>query len=114
MPGTKKPGCFFKTSRLYKFIKSSDFHPFPIGEKIYLRLFLTSSRSLKYNVLKNKTFNDELKDLIILTELPKFTWVAELTNKTLAKKRMANGLILFDATELDSKRFKSLIFSAHN
>ncbi|HUM88916.1 MAG TPA: hypothetical protein PKV50_05255, partial [Prolixibacteraceae bacterium] len=68
-------------------------------------------RSFK-NVLNfNKTFDADVRQLILETPLPKFVWVGEISNKELIKERQANGLILLDATEADTSELKPLIFA---
>ena len=96
-----------------KFCKKFLFENFiiPVDHEIYLRFFLTSGRSFK-NVLNfNKTFDADVRQLILETPLPKFVWVGEISNKELIKERQANGLILLDATEADTSELKPLIFA---
>jgi hypothetical protein len=56
---------------------------------------------------------DDLKKLILSTQMPKFVWVAELSNKTLIKKQMANGVLILDATEAITTHNKPLILAAY-
>lgn len=80
-------------------------------ENLIYRLFLTSSRSLKYNLIKNTTIDSDLKEHILGLELPKFVWVVELTTPELINQNLAQGLILIDATEKQDKTLSPLIFS---
>lgn len=98
---------------LFSFL-ATDLVKLPKDKKIIVRLFLTSSKSLKHNLHKNKSFNKDLKELIIKEELPKFTWVCELSDEDLILKSEANGLVLMDATEGDHMAFKPIILSVIN
>jgi len=70
---------------------------------------------LKENILKNNTFPGELKEYILSISLPKFTWVCEIaySERELTQKR-ATGIILLDATEVDTMELKPIILSAFN
>ncbi len=81
---------------VFAILKDKDFG---INEdEIIMRLFLTSSRSYKYKMASNLSLNNDLKELIILSSMPKFIWVAELSNFDLFKEKKASGLIVIDAT----------------
>jgi hypothetical protein len=81
--------------------------------EIFLRVFLTSSRSFKDQIIKNETLDDYLKQTLLKITLPKFIWVGETSDINLLSKNQskANGLILLDATEADTKNLKPLIFT---
>lgn len=87
--------------------------PLVNGTNILLRVFLTSSRSFKDKLAFNKSFSNDVKDLILEMAMPKFIWVAELSTKELIKNAKANGLIIFDATEANTYDFKPLIIAAY-
>jgi hypothetical protein len=91
------------------------FNSVPLIEKseIVLRFFLTSTRSFKDKVAINKEMQGDLKTLILTTVMPKFVWVAELSSKDLIKRKLANGLIIIDATEANTLSFKPLILAAY-
>jgi len=75
-------GCFFD------FIEGFNNELFQLNpkRKNYMRFFLTTSRSLKDNLLKNDLFNEELKDIIIAYQLPQFVWIVEIsTEKSVLK-----------------------------
>jgi len=76
---------------------------------LLIRFFLASSRSYKDAIILNNEMSIEAKDLILETPLPKFLWVAEISNKELIKKDLADGLILLDATEANISYNKPLI-----
>lgn len=67
-------------------------------DNLLLRLFLTSNRSFKSNVLLNSLMDEKLKDILLLSPMPKFIWVAELSNKSLYSQKKAFGYIIVDAT----------------
>ncbi|MBA4391149.1 MAG: hypothetical protein C0399_09440 [Syntrophus sp. (in: bacteria)] len=69
-----------------------------VTDPIVLRFFLTSSRSLKTRIAADANADDILKELIISKTMPKFIWVAELSDSRLYAGDKANGLILLDAT----------------
>lgn len=80
------------------------------GDFVILRFFLTSSRSFKNKIACNN-MDILIKELIINTSMPKFVWIAELSNKQLYKEGKANGLIIIDATSNDMIRVtESLVF----
>jgi hypothetical protein len=85
----------------------------PENSEIYLRFFLTSSRSYKDSLNYNNTFSDDIKQMILEKPMPKFVWVGEISTKELIKNREANGLILIDATEANTSYMKPLIMAAY-
>jgi hypothetical protein len=82
-----------------------------LGNEIYLRFFLTSGRSFKNLLISNDTFEEENKQILLETPLPKFIWLGEISTKTLIKEKKANGIVIFDATEADTSELKPLIFA---
>lgn len=82
--------------------------------KPFLRIFLTSSRSFKFFITQTECFDLNLKELIIETIMPKFIWIAELSNIELLNERKANGLIVLDATEANRDALDSLLFIISN
>jgi hypothetical protein len=46
--------------------------------------------------------------------MPKFVWVAEMSEKDIYKQKLANGLIIIDATESNVLFNKPLIFAAYD
>jgi hypothetical protein len=83
------------------------------NEDIFLRSYLTSSRSYKHELMLNATFDPNLKTLILESNMPKFIWVCEISTKDLIKKQLANGIILLDATEANTQNFKPLICASY-
>lgn len=88
--------------------------PIKDNSDIIIRCFLASGRSFKDSIARNATMQGDLKELILETSMPKFVWVAELTDKTLLKSKEAKGLIIIDATEANLIFNKPLIFAAYD
>ena len=68
-------------------------------QEIILKVYLASSRSYKDYISLNETIGKLAKELILRLPMPKFIWVAELSNRKFLKKNLINGLLLIDATE---------------
>lgn len=83
------------------------------NSEIVLRFFLTSTRSFKDKVAVNNEMQADLKSIILSTVMPKFIWVAEISTKDLIKSKLANGLIILDATEANKYNYKPLILAAY-
>jgi hypothetical protein len=64
---------------------------------LVLRLFLTSSRSFK-RCIRLGSAPDRLKSLLLAASMPKFIWVAELSNPDLFRNSKIDGLVIIDAT----------------
>jgi len=67
-------------------------------KEIILKTFLTSSRSFK-NEFSHNIIDLVAKELILNLTMPKFIWISEITNKTLIKTNLIEGMIILDATE---------------
>jgi hypothetical protein len=80
--------------------------------EIVLRFYLTSSRSYKDYLSFNATFDENIKDIIVEIPMPKFIWIAELSNKALAAENKSDGLMILDATEPNVFDNKPLIIAA--
>lgn len=80
---------------------------------IALRFYLTSSRSYKDWIAASAGMQEEIKEIILTTAMPKFIWVAELGTKETFKLKKATGLVLLDATGANTHDLKPLIFAAH-
>lgn len=79
---------------------------------IYFRIFLASSRSYKDSVAIDDCMDSDTKELILDIPMPKFIWIAELSDEILIKKKLARGLIILDATEANLQNNKPLLLSA--
>lgn len=97
---------------VFKFLMQG---PVPLitGTEVLIRFFLSSSRSFKDSLSLKQSFQTDIRDIILELPMPKFIWVAELSNKTLMKERKANGLIILDATEANVSNNKPLIVAAY-
>jgi hypothetical protein len=69
------------------------------NDPIVLKTFLASSRSFKHSIAMNALLDNTAKELLLGTAMPKFIWVAEITNKELLAKDLCTGIIVLDATE---------------
>ena len=85
----------------------------PNGAELFIRVFLASSRSYKNYLTKEATMQNDIRDFILDTPMPKFIWVGEFSTKALMKQEKANGLIILGATEPDLANYKALIFSGY-
>lgn len=83
---------------------------FKIDSDVYLRFYLSSSRSYKNYIALNKDLNEELKELFVNISMPKFIWVGELLTQQSLRDEKCVGLIAIDATESNDRNFKPLIF----
>lgn len=83
------------------------------GSEIFLRVFLTSSRSYKDYLTKPNGFNPDFQDFIIETPMPKFIWVGEISNKLEIAKQHAHGLFILDATEPNLENYNALIIGSY-
>jgi len=81
------------------------------GEKIFFRMFLASSRSFKQHIAVNPSLEIGVKEILISCTMPKFIWVAELSDLDLIVNKKGNGLIVLDATEVNIVDNKPLILS---
>jgi hypothetical protein len=82
------------------------------NSEIVLRFYLTSSRSYKDYLCFNDTFDENIKDIIVSIPMPKFVWIAELSDKKLITENKSNGLMILDATEVNVFDNKPLIVAA--
>lgn len=65
---------------------------------LVIRFLLTSSRSLKARIAGDPNVDATLKELVILKSMPKFVWMAELSDPDTYLDDKVNGLIVLDAT----------------
>lgn len=83
------------------------------NSEVVLRFFLSSTRSLKDKIAQNNIMQADLKKIILSSMMPKFVWVAEISTKDLIKQKLANGIIILDATEANTLWYKPLLFAAY-
>jgi hypothetical protein len=89
--------------------------PLKDDSEIFLRTYLTSSRSYK-NWLVFSDFNPiDLKEYVLKLPMPKFVWITEITTRELMKgdNPKAEGIVVLDATEPNTFNNKALIFAAY-
>jgi hypothetical protein len=82
------------------------------NSEIVLRFYLTSSRSYKDYLCFNESFDENIKGIILGIPMPKFIWIAELSDKKLNAENKSNGLMILDATEVNVFDNKPLIVAA--
>ena len=87
-------------------------HDFKAPKGSVIRTFLTSSRSYREYICKNKDLSPQLKIAYLGIDLPKFIWVTEVANRTDFDLGKVNAIILLDATSNLTARdpYASLIF----
>ena len=69
-----------------------------ISEQVVLRVYLTSTRSLKRETLENKTMNEVLKSILLRLHSPQFVWCIDLSTKDEYFNEKTSARILIDAT----------------
>jgi len=84
------------------------------NSEVFIRFYLTSSRSYKNEIALNPSVQDELKVIILETVMPKFIWITEISTKEDLKRNEALGLIIIDATETKIFSTKPLLLAAYN
>nr|WP_295864181.1 hypothetical protein [uncultured Chitinophaga sp.] len=82
----------------------------PFNTELFIRVFLTSSRSYKDYLTIEDSFDGDVKEIILTIPMPKFVWIAEVSSKELIKKHKADGLIILDATEPQTIDQRALVF----
>lgn len=83
------------------------------GTELFIRTFLTSSRSYKDYLASELSFPADVKEFIMDVPMAKFIWVCEVSNKRLIKQNKANGLFILDATEPNLQNYSPLIFGGY-
>lgn len=68
-----------------------------ISDKV-VRIYITSSNSLKEKALKTTNMNDELKNIILHMNMPKFIWCADISSIEEYKKSLTSSKIIIDTT----------------
>jgi len=103
----------YKAKSYFLSILFNLFPSIPDNSEIFIRFFLSSSRSFKQELALKSDFNQTIKDLILETQMPKFVWIGEISSKVLIKNKQADGLILLDATEANMLFVKVIISAAY-
>ncbi len=86
----------------------------PDNSEIFIRFFLSSSRSFKQELAWKTDFDQTIKDLILEIQMPKFVWIGEISSKDLIKNKQANGLIVLDATEANMQSVNVIITAIYH
>ncbi|WP_147678857.1 hypothetical protein [Algibacter pacificus] len=66
---------------------------------IVVKTFLASSRSFKNAIALNEKLNEDAKELLLATSMPKFIWIMEISDKDLIINNLISGMVIMDATE---------------
>lgn len=91
----------------------SNYFSLSVDRKVTIRTFLCATRSYReYIALGN--IDEDLKDTILKENLPKYIWVAELSNQEYLKQDKAQGIVLLDATEKNECDYSSLLIALFN
>lgn len=88
---------------------------YDFGSEYVFRFYLTSSRSFKNHVAKIADMDNDLKNNILITKMPKFIWCGEIYSQEgfdLDDKK-AIGLVVLDATEANQESVDALIFASY-
>ena len=80
------------------------------NSEITMRVFLCSTRSYR-DYVNRSNMSEQMKRVISSIVMPKFIWVAELSDKDNLKQNIATGIILIDATECKTQYHKALLVS---
>jgi hypothetical protein len=83
---------------VWSYLKSKQFG-LKTDETQIVKIFLASSRSYKEYLSLNKNLDIRIKQLFLGNSMPKFIWVAEISNTASFEKGLCDGIILQDATE---------------
>lgn len=79
-------------------------------EDVAMRVFLCSTRSYR-DYVNRSAMSEGMKRMLAALILPRFIWVAELSDRVRLKRGVVAGLILLDATECKTQYHKALIVS---
>ncbi len=67
-------------------------------EEVVMKVFLASSRSYKDYLNGNPNLDPFVKELLLRSPMPKFIWIAEISDKELLINDKVKGLLIIDAT----------------
>lgn len=80
------------------------------GKDITLRVFLCSTRSYR-DYVNRSSMSQEMKRMVSALTLPRFIWVAELSDRDKLKCGDVTGVIILDATECRTEFHDALLVS---
>ena len=78
-----------------------------------IRTFLASSRSFREHIASSKLLGNENKIILLDMNLPRFVWVTEIASTDDFSNKVADGLIILDATEPTFDNEVPLLLSLH-
>ncbi len=113
------PKIYLEAFQAKVFIKSfliEGLLPLSEQSRVYLRTFLTTSRTYKDWLITSDFGPPQLKEYVLSLTMPRFVWITEVSTKDLMKgpHPLACGLIILDATEHNTQNNKAVIFAAYN
>jgi hypothetical protein len=111
------PKIYLDASSAKKNIKKLLLEPqfnIPEGTELFIRVFLTSSRSYKDYLSQDQSFQPDFREFILEASMSKFIWVGEISSRELIKQKKANGLIILNATEPKLINYDALIVSGYS
>ncbi|SFO73230.1 hypothetical protein SAMN05428949_6375 [Chitinophaga sp. YR627] len=88
-------------------------YPIQYGSEIFIRVFITSSRSYKDYLARDTSLQPDVKEFILNIAMPKFIWIGEISDKSDMKLKLAHGLFIIDATEPNFENYNSMIFGGY-
>ena len=96
-------------------ILKDEYVGYEFNKDFIFRLFLASSRSFKSHIGKLKNMDEVLKNNILILKMPKFIWCCEIYNKEMfnTQLKLANGLVILDATQANKESIDALIFAGY-
>lgn len=86
---------------------------FNFNERFIFRFFLTSSRSFKHHISQLNDLDGDIKNILVLSRMPKFVWCGEFYKRNDYKHNKVGGLIVIDATEAGASQKDALIFAGY-
>ena len=85
------------------------------SEKIVARIFLTSANTYREYVNQNSSaFSQDLKNIIVHLEMPKFIWVVEVSSPEASKANLVNAIVLVDSTSATINKNPFLLITEKN
>ncbi len=106
LPASQARQFIYSILKKYPICKSEN-------QPVFLRLFLTTSRSFKRWITSENDIDSSVKAIVVATTMPKFIYVAQLSNTDLVKDNNAFGFIIIDATHANALSIDNLIFIWH-
>ena len=88
----------------YLLTKNLDIPDSPI-----IRIYLSSANSVKEKAYQNKEMNDNLKDILLRTEMPRFVWCVDIASFESYAKQKTEARLIIDSTASASEESPWLV-----